>query len=388
MIENNKNTIQEKAKQAPSVSKLKRGEFVLENTDGKARAARFQTDHGEIKTPVFMAVGTKANVKAMTSHELKDIGCQVVLGNTYHLFLRPGDDLIAGQGGLHKFMNWHGPILTDSGGFQVYSLSNLNKVSEKGVEFKSHIDGLKFLMTPELSMKIQMNLGSDIIMAFDECLKLPATDEAIEASLGLTHRWLERCKRSMDREQSLLFGIVQGGLSYDFRMKSIDFNAGLELPGYALGGFSVGEPMPDMYRLLDKIADQLPKNKPRYLMGVGSPVDLVEAIDKGVDMFDCVMPTRVARNGTIYTSMGKISIKRAQYKEDSSPLDPNCDCYTCKNHTKSYLRHLFVNHEILSSRLNTIHNLKYYFSLMEQARAAILENKWSNFKKKIIETFS
>lgn len=363
------------------------GRFQVEATDGEARVSRLQTAHGEIQTPVFMAVGTRATVKAMSPDELESLGCQVVLGNTYHLHLRPGEDVIKHLGGLHQFMNWQKPILTDSGGFQVFSLSKLRKISEEGVEFRSHIDGSKYFISPEKSMEIQMDLGSDIIMAFDECPPWPATQEQIESSMELTLRWLHRCKNRMDRASSLLFGIVQGGLYYDSRMKSLEQITSLDLPGYALGGFSVGEPIEMMHQLVKKVAPQLPSDKPRYLMGVGTPLDLLLCIDSGIDMFDCVLPTRVARNGTLFTSLGKISIKRTEYKLDSSPLDPNCDCYTCKNYSKGYLRHLFLTGEILGSRLNTIHNLAFYFRLMRESREAIMQKRWSEYRDKMLSVF-
>lgn len=338
------------------------------------------TAHGPVQTPVFMAVGTKATVKAMTPEELKDCRTQVVLGNTYHLHLRPGEKLIQKMGGLHKFMNWHGPILTDSGGFQVFSLSQLRTMSEEGVEFRSHLDGAKYFISPEKSMEIQMDLGSDIIMAFDECLKYPATDEEVKKSMDLTYRWLKRSKEAMTRNESLLFGIIQGGLSLQHRKYSLEQVTSVDLPGYALGGFSVGEPIELMHDLVPQVAPLMPKNKPRYLMGVGTPLDLIIAIDGGVDMFDCVMPTRVARNGTLYTWFGKVSIKRNEYKEDNGPLDPECDCYTCTNYSRAYLRHLFLSGEILGSRLNTIHNLHFYMTLMQKAREAIEQKRWKEFR--------
>ena len=356
------------------------GAFVVEAQQGEARAARLQTSHGEIETPVFMAVGTRATVKAMTPEELKSSGCQVVLGNTYHLHLRPGEKTIANLGGLHRFMNWSGPILTDSGGFQVFSLSKLRKMNEDGVEFRSHLDGSKYFISPEKSMEIQMDLGSDIIMAFDECLPYPATREQAVFGMELTHRWLKRSKDAMTRSQSLLFGIVQGGLELDLRLKSLEQITSVDLPGYALGGLSVGEPIEMMHHLVREVAPRLPQNKPRYLMGVGTPLDLILAVDSGIDMFDCVMPTRTARNGTIYTWGGKVSIKRTEYKEDPSPLDPECDCYTCTNYSKAYLRHLFLSGEILSSRLNSIHNLHFYFTLMNRSREAIREGRWDQFR--------
>lgn len=362
--------------------------FKVVATQGKARATVLKTAHGEVKTPVFMAVGTKGTVKAMTPEELKSMGAQVVLGNTYHLHLRPSEKTIKKLGGLHKFMNWHHPILTDSGGFQVFSLSGLRKMTEEGVEFRSHLDGAKHFISPEVSMQIQMDLGSDIIMAFDECLPYPATDKQVVNSMNLTHRWLKRSKAAMTRPESMLFGIVQGGLSSKFRRESMEQITSVDLPGYALGGLSVGEPIELMHELVQDVAHLMPANKPRYLMGVGTPLDLIVAIDSGIDMFDCVLPTRVARNGTLFTWNGKVSIKRAEYALDEGVLDPECDCYTCKNYSKAYLRHLFLSGEILSSRLNTIHNLRFYFRLMELAREAILEQRWPEFRDKCITRFA
>lgn len=364
------------------------GQFTVHHQEGNARQATLWTAHGPIETPVFMAVGTKATVKAMTPEELTENGCQVVLGNTYHLHLRPGEKLIQKMGGLHQFMNWHGPILTDSGGFQVFSLSQLRKLSEEGVEFRSHIDGQKCFLSPEVSMQIQMDLGADIIMAFDECLKYPATREEIKKSMDLTLRWLERSKKAMTREQSLLFGIVQGGLDLDLRKESLQQITSVDLPGYALGGLSVGEPIELMHELVKNVAPLMPSNKPRYLMGVGTPLDLILAVDSGIDMFDCVMPTRVARNGTLFTWQGRISIKRAEYREDASPLDPECHCYTCRNYSKAYLRHLFLTGEILSSRLNTVHNLHFYFQLMKKARESIKEGRWAEFRNFCLTRFA
>lgn len=363
------------------------GQFSVQAKDGEARACELQTAHGPVQTPVFMAVGTRATVKSMTSDELTDLGCQVVLGNTYHLHLRPGEKIVKNLGGLHQFMNWHKPILTDSGGFQVFSLSKLRKISEEGVEFRSHIDGAKHFISPEKSMEIQMDLGSDIIMAFDECPPWPSTDQQIDDSMELTLRWLKRCKEHMTRKESLLFGIVQGGLGYDLRMKSLEQITSVELPGYALGGFSVGEPMEMMHSLVKKVAPQMPESKPRYLMGVGTPVDLLLSVDSGIDMFDCVLPTRVARNGTLFTSQGKISIKRQEYKEDPNPLDPECSCSTCQNYSKGYLRHLFMTGEILGARLNTLHNLHFYFELMRGAREAIQNGSWAEYRDKWLMRF-
>ena len=368
-------------------SPLKLGQFKLHKKSGKARRGTYMTHHGSFETPTFMAVGTKATVKAMTPEELKECGTQVVLGNTYHLHLRPGEKLIQKMGGLHKFMNWNGPILTDSGGFQVFSLSGLRKMSEEGVEFRSHLDGAKHFLSPETSIQIQMDLGADIIMAFDECLGYPATDDQIKKSMDLTHRWLIRSKNAMQRPESLLFGIVQGGLSLEHRKYSLEQVTSVDLPGYALGGFSIGEPIHLMHELLPEVAPLMPENKPRYLMGVGTPLDLIISIDSGIDMFDCVMPTRVARNGTLYTWQGKVSIKRQEYKEDPGPLDPECDCYTCKNYSRAYLRHLFLSGEILGSRLNTIHNLHFYMSVMTKARKALDEGTWEAYRDDCLTRF-
>lgn len=355
------------------------GKFTIEATSGQARAARLQTAHGEIQTPVFMPVGTKATVKSMTPDDLKTIGSQIILGNTYHLHLRPSEKLIAQMGGLHKFMSWDKPILTDSGGFQVFSLSKLRKITDDGVEFRSHLDGSKLFISPEKSMEIQMDLGSDIIMAFDECPPYPCTKDELYKAMDRTIKWLKRCKDHMTRPQSLLFGIAQGGLDYEARKIAIEQVSELDLPGYALGGFSVGEPMPLMHELLPQVAPLMPEKKPRYLMGVGKPEDLLIAINSGIDMFDCVMPTRVARNGMLFTWNGSMNIKRKEFQLDERPIDEECGCYTCTNFTRSYLRHLFSVGELLSFRLNTLHNLYFYHDLMRNARAAILENRWESF---------
>ncbi len=366
---------------------MKIGEYKLQKKSGQARAGQLQTAHGVVETPIFMPVGTKATVKSLTPVELHDIKAQIILGNTYHLHLRPGEKLIQKLGGLHQFMGWDKPILTDSGGFQVFSLSSLRKITEEGVEFRNHLDGSKCFLSPEVSMQIQMDLGSDIIMAFDDCAEYPASPQRIQDSMDITIRWLKRCKEAMNRPESLLFGIVQGGLVYDSRMKSLEQVTGIDLPGYALGGFSVGEPIEKMHELVPKVAPNLPENKPRYLMGVGTPLDLLLMIDAGIDMFDCVMPTRVARNGTLYTSQGKINIKKESYKEDPTPVDPECDCYTCKNFSKAYLRHLYIAGEILGARLNSLHNLTFYLKLTNQARKHILEGTWDEFKTRMITRF-
>lgn len=362
--------------------------FVVNATEGHARQATLHTAHGSIETPVFMAVGTRATVKAVTNENLLEANCQILLGNTYHLHLRPGEKTIARMGGLHKFMNWSRPILTDSGGFQVFSLSALRKLSEKGVEFRSHLDGSKYFISPEKSMEIQMDLGSDIIMAFDECLPYPAEREPTIKSMELTKRWLDRCRAAMTRRQSMLFGIVQGGLDYDLRMRSMEQICSTDLPGFALGGLSVGEPIHMMHSLVAQTAHQMPANKPRYLMGVGTPLDLILCVDAGIDMFDCVNPTRTARNGTLFTWQGRVSIKRQEYREDPSPLDPECDCYTCRNYTKAYLRHLFVSQEMLSAHLNSIHNLHFHFKVMERAREAIRAGRWAEYRDFCIARFS
>ena len=364
------------------------GTYELQAQVGQARAGKLSTAHGDVETPIFMPVGTKATVKAMLPEELESFGAQILLGNTYHLHIRPGEDVVKELGGLHKFMNWDKPILTDSGGFQIFSLAQLNKLSEEGVEFKSHIDGRKLFLSPESSMQIQMDLGSDIIMAFDECLAYPSERDAIQKSMDLTHRWLKRSKAAMTDPEKLLFGIVQGGLEYDLRMKSLEQITSVDLPGYALGGFSVGEPIHLMHELVPKVAPELPQKKPRYLMGVGTPLDLILMVDAGIDMFDCVMPTRVARNGTLYTWQGKVSIKRAEYTRDPGPLDPECDCYTCKNYSKAYLRHVFMQQEIISARLNTVHNLYFYIQLMKKARQHILEGTWPEFRDDCIRRLS
>lgn len=363
------------------------GQFELLAQVGEARRGRLHTHHGVIETPIFMPVGTKATVKGMTPEELVSSGAQVILGNTYHLHLRPGEDVIDEMGGLHRFMNWKKPILTDSGGFQVFSLSQLRKLTEEGVEFRSHLDGAKHFISPEKSMQIQMKLQADIIMAFDECPPYPAEEKFIRESMELTYRWLARSKEAMTRKESLLFGIVQGGLDLKLRLESLDMITSVELPGYALGGLSVGEPMPLMYELVRETAPKMPQKKPRYLMGVGTPIDLLMAVDAGIDMFDCVLPTRVARNGTLYTWQGKMSIRREQYKRDPNPLDANCDCYTCKNYSRSYLRHLFNAGEILSARLNTIHNLHFYLTLMERVRKSIQDGTWNSFRQQCLTQF-
>ena len=354
--------------------------FALQAQDGKARAGKIETSRGSIHTPIFMPVGTLGTVKAMAPEELKEIGAEIILGNTYHLHLRPSDSLIAKLGGLHRFMNWDRPILTDSGGFQVFSLAKLHKRSEEGVRFQSHLDGSSFWLTPEISMSIQENLGSDIMMVFDECPELPASREKLQESLELTTRWARRCKEARKTDQAL-FGIVQGGGELDLRRQSLEQMTEIGFDGYALGGLSVGESKEEMYYVLDHVAHEMPAATPRYLMGVGEPEDLLSGIESGIDMFDCVMPTRNARNGNLFTSEGKVTIKQAKYREDERPLDPNCNCNTCQYYSRAYLRHLYQCNEILAMRLNTLHNLHFYLQLMRDSRDAILAGNFSAFRQ-------
>jgi len=351
-------------------------------TDGDARVGRIITNRGEIHTPVFMPVGTNATVKAMSPDEMKDLGAEVLLANTYHLYLRPGHEVIKHVGGLHKFMNWSGPILTDSGGFQVFSLTPLRKIRDNGVEFRSHIDGSLHFLTPELVMEIQNALDSDIAMVFDECTPYPADREYTLNSLKLTTDWARRCLRVKNQGQAL-FGIVQGGMYKDLRRQSVEEIIEMDFDGYAIGGLSVGEPKELMYEIINFTTPLLPEDKPRYLMGVGDLLDVLEAVAAGIDMFDCVMPTRNARNGTLFTSQGRISIKREEFKRDPEPLDPECECYTCRNYSRAFLRHLFMCKEILSMRLNTIHNLHFYFNFFRQMRDAIKKNEFEEFRKRM-----
>ncbi|MFR6141271.1 MAG: tRNA guanosine(34) transglycosylase Tgt [Finegoldia sp.] len=364
--------------------------FTLEkkSTQCKARTGTIETNHGVIKTPVFMPVGTRATVKAMNNDELKSIGSQIILSNTYHLYLKPGQEIIRKADGLHKFMNWDKPILTDSGGFQVFSLSKTRKITEEGVRFRSHIDGSKHFISPEKSMEIQNDLGSDIMMAFDECVPYPASYEYTEDSMKRTLRWLKRCKdyhKNTDKQN--LFGIIQGGMYKDLREYSAKNTIDFDLPGYAIGGLSVGEPRDMMIDLLDFTTDFMPENKPRYLMGVGTPDYLFEAVEHGIDMCDCVLPTRIARNGTALTSKGKLVVKNAKYKDDFSPLDENCDCYACKNHTRAYIRHLLNVDEILGARLLSIHNLRFLINLMENIRKSIEEDRYLEFKDEFYRNY-
>jgi queuine tRNA-ribosyltransferase len=347
--------------------------------DGNARAGTLTFARGAVQTPVFMPVGTYGTVKAMTPEELTDMGAEVVLGNTYHLMLRPGKEVIDSHGGLHRFMHWERPILTDSGGFQVFSLDDLRSISEEGVTFRSPHNGDKIFLSPEISMSMQATLGSEIVMIFDECTPFPATYEQARNSMELSLRWAQRSKVAHGNNPNALFGIVQGGMFSDLRRASLEGLQEIGFDGYALGGLSVGEPKAEMYRVAAEIAGQLPADKPRYLMGVGTPEDLIEAIGRGIDMFDCVLPTRNARNGHLFTSYGVVKIRNRVHRNSTEPLDDRCGCYTCKNYTRSYLHHLEKTKEILGSRLNTIHNLAYYLDLMRAARIAIAEQRYSAF---------
>jgi len=361
--------------------------FIIKHFDEKSRTGIIETHRGAINTPAFMPVGTQGTVKAMSSEELKEIGSEIILCNTYHLYLRPGHEIIHKLGGLHGFINWKGPILTDSGGFQVYSLSSLRKIKEDGVEFRSHIDGSLHFLTPEKAMEIQAMLDSDIAMAFDECTPYPAEYNYAVKSLELTTKWAMRCKEFMNSadyrasELPSLFGIIQGGMYKDLRKRGLEELIEIGFDGYAAGGLSVGETKEEMHTIIEFIGPAMPDNKPRYLMGVGDLTDVLVAVENGFDMFDCVMPTRNARNGTLFTSRGKISIKRTEFKADPEPLDPDCNCYTCRNYSKAYLRHLFMSKEILSMRLNTIHNLYFYLDFFRKMRDAINNKIFKQFKK-------
>ncbi|WP_239615225.1 tRNA guanosine(34) transglycosylase Tgt [Cohnella mopanensis] len=353
-----------------------------------ARLGRLHTPHGVIDTPTFMPVGTQASVKGMSPEELKTLGAQIILSNTYHLFLRPGHELVKEAGGLHKFMNWDRPILTDSGGFQVFSLSEMRKITEEGVEFRSHINGDKLSLTPESATHVQNALGADIMMAFDECPPYPAEYEYVKQSTERTSRWAERCLKAHGRpHDQALFGIVQGGMHKDLRKQSALDLTSLDFPGYAMGGLSVGEPKPLMYEMLEETIHLLPSNKPRYLMGVGSPDALLDGSIRGVDMFDCVLPTRIARNGTLMTSQGRMVVRNAKYSSDFGPLDPECTCYACQNYSRAYIRHLIKADEMFGLRLTTIHNLHFLVQLMSQVREAIREDRLGTFRDQFFEKY-
>ncbi|MDD5475346.1 MAG: tRNA guanosine(34) transglycosylase Tgt [Syntrophales bacterium] len=353
----------------------------------RARTGLFHTSHGTVDTPVFMPVGTQGTVKGLTPDMVRETGAEIILGNAYHLYLRPGHDLIARFGGLHKFMNWSGPILTDSGGFQIFSLGALRKRTEEGYAFQSHIDGSSHVMTPETCMAIQEALGSDITMCLDECPPYPASFNEVESSLALTLRWADRCAKTRRSPGRALFGISQGGVHPSLRKRGIEVISDIGFDGYALGGLSVGEPKELLYETVDFAAPLLPAEKPRYLMGVGTPEDILECVGLGIDMFDCVMPTRNARNGMLFTKKGKLVIKNARYRDDGSPLDDQCGCYTCRNYSRSYLRHLFIAREILAIVLNTIHNVTFYVSLMRGIRSAVREGAYGAFRKSFLETY-
>jgi queuine tRNA-ribosyltransferase len=380
--------------------------FTLTHTDGAARRGYVTTAHGVIQTPAFMPVGTQGAVKALTARHLDEVGAEIILGNTYHLYLRPGDELIARRGGLHRFIGWDRPILTDSGGYQVFSLADRRKVEEQGVHFRSHHDGSAHLLTPEKAVEIQVNLGSDIAMVLDECPALPSTEGIIDTSLELTARWARRCRnRFLEiRETELVrhrrgesvrlagggaqFGIVQGGTFADLRAKSAQLTVSIGFDGYALGGLSVGEPNETMYQVVEHTVPFLPAGQPRYLMGVGTPIDLVEAVARGIDMFDCVMPTRNARNGQLFTSEGPLNIKNAQFAEDDGPVDPACGCYACRHFSRAYLRHLFMAGEMTGGTLNTLHNLSFYLDTMRRIREAIAFGRFEDFRQGFHRTFA
>lgn len=359
-----------------------RYELIKEDKHTGARLGKIHTSHGVINTPIFMPVGTQATVKSMTSEDLEEMDANIILGNTYHLYLRPGQEIMEKAGGLHKFMHWDRPILTDSGGFQVFSLNDLRKITEEGVEFCSHLDGSRHFMSPEKSIDMQNTIGADIIMCFDECAPADADYEYTKKSMEMTTRWAKRCKDAHRRpDDQALFGIVQGGMYEDLRAESVRGLTEIDFPGYSIGGLSVGESKDTMYRILDATVPLLPKDKPRYLMGVGSVDALLEGVIRGVDMFDCVLQTRIARNGTAMTSQGKVVVRNATYKEDFTPLDPECDCFVCRNYTRAYLRHLVKCNEILGARLLTYHNLYFTLKLMEKVRNAIMEDNLLAFKE-------
>jgi queuine tRNA-ribosyltransferase len=372
--------------------------FTLTHTDRGARRGILSTAHGEIETPVFMPVGTQGAVKALTPRHLDEVGASIILGNTYHLMLRPGDELIARRGGLHKFVGWNKPILTDSGGYQVFSLAERRKIDENGVEFRSHLDGSTHRLTPESAVDIQLNLGSDIAMVLDECPPSSSEPGLIDQSLELTSRWARRCRDRFQERKKIpgsftiqppaQFGIVQGGIFEELRAKSAELTLSIGFEGYAIGGLSVGEPNEVMYRVVETTTPLLPADQPRYLMGVGTPIDLVECVARGVDMFDCVMPTRNARNGQLFTSEGPLNIKNAPFAEDDGPVDPACSCYTCRTFSRAYLRHLFVAGEMTSATLNTLHNLSFYLDTMRRIREAISFGRFEDFRQKFHQTFT
>ena len=360
-------------------------DLIKQDSETSARLGEMITPHGTVQTPVFMPVGTQGTVKSMLPEEIKNCGAEIILGNTYHLYLRPGHETIQKLGGLHKFMNWPYPILTDSGGFQVFSLGALRKITPDGVMFRSHIDGSKHFLSPQKAIEIQEALGSDIMMCFDECTPYPATLTQTQESLALTVKWAQLCRNSKTSGNQALFGIIQGGTYLDLRKQAVEQITALDFDGYAIGGVSVGEPKEIMYEITDMITPLLPTDKPRYLMGVGTPQDIVFGVSCGIDMFDCVIPTRCARHGLLFTNSEKIVIKNSRWRECNDPLDETCDCYTCRNYSRAYLRHLYVAGEILSMVLNTIHNVRYYMRLMEQIRAALKEDRFLEFKNDFLK---
>ena len=359
-------------------------DLIKKDLSSEARLGKIKTPHGEITTPVFMPVGTQGTVKSLIPEIIEDQGVEILLSNTYHLYLRPGHELIRDLGGLHRFMNWKHPILTDSGGFQIFSLGDLRQISDDGVTFKSHIDGSRHFMSPEICIEIQEALGADIMMCLDECIPYPSDYDYARRSLDLTSQWARRCRNAHKNRNQALFGIVQGGVYKDLRKKAAEEITAIGFEGYALGGLSVGEPKAMMREITASTTPLLPHDKPRYLMGVGTPEDIIESVACGIDMFDCVMPTRNARNGMLFTNHGKIAIKNARYRDDNSPLDSTCDCYTCRNYTRAYLRHLFVAGEIVAVILNTIHNVRFYTHLMEKIRYAIQTDSLNIFIKEAL----
>lgn len=363
-------------------------DLIREDSRTGARAGLLHTPHGIVETPVFMPVGTQATVKTMSPEELVDLGAQIILSNTYHLFIRPGEDIVKRAGGLHQFMNWQGPILTDSGGFQVFSLSDRRKITEEGVHFRNHLSGEKLFISPEKAIEIQNALGADIIMAFDECAPYPADYEYVKNSMAMTTRWAKRCKEAhLETDRQALFGIVQGGMYQDLRMESAKALVELDFPGYAIGGLSVGEPHDLMDEVLAYTTPLLPREKPRYLMGVGDPRSLFAGLMAGIDMFDCVLPTRIARNGTTMTSRGRLVVKNAIYADDFRPLDEDCDCYTCRSYSRAYIRHLLKADEIMGLRLTTYHNLYFLVNLMKAIRTAVLEDRLLEYKQEFFAKY-
>src|SRR5687767_1080366 len=375
--------------------------FILHGTDGAARRGEFHTPHGVVQTPAFMPVGTQGSVKATLHRDLEELGAEIILGNTYHLFLRPGDELIARRGGLHRFTGWDRPLLTDSGGFQIFSLAERRVIREEGAEFQSHLDGSRHVLSPERAVDIQSRLGSDIAMALDECLAYPATPGAVAASMGRSVRWAQRCRErilalrerppadvTVSNPGQAQFGIVQGGVFQELRNESADATVSIGFEGYAIGGLSVGEPIDEMYAVAAATALRLPPQQPRYLMGAGTPQDLVECVARGIDMFDCVLPTRNARNGQLFTSQGRLNIKNAKYAEDDGPLDPQCGCYTCRHHSRAYLRHLYLAGEMTAGVLNTLHNLSFYLDSMRRIRDAIAFRTFENFRQAFLRSTS